>query len=315
MRTTQQPDTTPAAFAGELDAFLAYAELEKGLSPNTVAGYQNDLRQAGHFFEQQGINGWETISHQHAALWMSGLTTAGYSSGTLARKRTALRMMARFLVMERKRKDDFMERLPGPKVVRKLPGTLTALQVEQLLEAPSTATPQGLRDRAMLELMYSSGLRVSELCGLDMRGLDMENSFVRVKGKGAKERLVPVGSRALEAIQSYLQKGRPALVKPRTRTDLFLSQWGCALSRKMFWHQIKHYARQAGIKTEVKPHLLRHSFATHLLANGADLRAIQEMLGHADITTTQIYTAVGGSELRTAHRRFHPRSRLGMKEP
>ena len=179
---------------------------------------------------------------------------------------------------------------------------------------PSETTPQGLRDRAMLELMYSSGLRVSELCEMTLQSLDLENGLLRVMGKGSKERIVPIGAKAVEAVERYLAVGRPKLVKARTGSDLFLSQWGRALSRKTFWVMVKQCAKLAGIEKPVKPHLLRHSFATHLLNNGADLRVIQEMLGHSDISTTQIYTAIKTDFLTEEHAHFHPRGKSGFND-
>jgi integrase/recombinase XerD len=181
--------------------------------------------------------------------------------------------------------------------------------MQKLLAAPTSGTPQGLRDRAILELFYSSGLRVSELAGLAMQQIDLQQGFVRVFGKGSKERVVPVGTRAAEAVTTYMMAGRPGLVRAKTGSAVFLSERGQAISRKTIWALIKGYAQKAGLPKTVKPHLLRHSFATHLLAGGADLRAIQEMLGHADIGTTQIYTSVETSRLTDQHSRYHPRGR------
>lgn len=290
--------------------FIGWASLERGLSPNTVEGYKSDLLQCAAFLQRRKVAGWKQITPEHLSEWIGSLNDEEYAVASLARKLTSLRMFARYLVRERVREDDFTELLSGPKLVRRLPHTLSPEEVDRLLTAPDERTPQGLRDRAMLELMYSSGLRVSELCGLTLQSVDTDNGYVRVYGKGAKERIVPVGSKAQEAVVRYLEVGRPKLVKPKTGSDLFLSQWGRALSRKTFWVLIKQYARQAGIQKEVKPHLLRHSFATHLLTNGADLRAIQEMLGHADISTTQIYTAVKADYLSDEHAHFHPRSNM-----
>ena len=216
---------------------------------------------------------------------------------------------ARFLVAEKVIRNDFTELISAPKLARHLPETLSPEEVEALLDAPSRHSAQGLRDRAFLELMYSSGLRVTELCQLTLQDLDLEEGFLRVEaGKRGKDRLVPVGGKAAEAIQRYLHNGRPSLVRPKTGSALFLSNRGAALSRKTVWYWIKQYAERAGIKKPVKPHLLRHSFATHLLSNGADLRAIQEMLGHADIGTTEIYTRVDRQRLVEAHGRFPPRT-------
>ncbi len=295
-------------FAEQIDAFLAYIALERGLSKHTEAGYENDLRQLAAFLQKRGVGGWKDVSAEDVGQWVHSLGEDDYVPASLARKLSAVRMLARFLVKENVRPDDFTELLETPKLVRKLPGTLSANQVDALLKAVPLNTAHGLRDRAMLEMMYGSGLRVSDLCALSLHDVDREQGFLRVlKGKGGKQRVVPVGGCALEALHRYIEEGRPQLLKPRTGSELFLSQWGRAISRKMFWVLVKRHAQAAGISQPVKPHLLRHSFATHLLMGGADLRAIQEMLGHADIGTTQIYTAVNPSRLAQAHARYHPR--------
>ena len=299
----------PPGFADDLDALLAHLELERGLSRHTLEAYESDLAQCARHLLQVGAMDWRTAKPEQISSWLVALTRADYSVASLARKLTSVRLLARFLVRENLRSDDFAALLPGPKLRRKLPGTLTAAEVARLLAAPTATTPHGLRDRAMLEMMYSSGLRVSELCNLRLQSLDLAELVVRVFGKGAKERIVPFGKPAAAAVQIYLSGGRPALVKARTGSELFLSQQGKAISRKMFWVLIKQHAQRAGIAKPVKPHLLRHSFATHLLAHGADLRSIQEMLGHADLATTQIYTAVEGRRLIDEHAKHHPRGR------
>lgn len=296
-----------------VEDFLLYLQTERGLSANTVEAYDNDLTHAWEYLHAKGVADWGAVDRHHLEGWMSELAKLDYEPATVARKLSALRMFAKFLVRERVCAKDFCELLDTPKLHRKLPGTLSADEVDRLLDAPDEETPQGIRDRAMLELMYSSGLRVSELCGLPLQAVDLDHGFVRVFGKGSKERVVPVGSKAVEALQRYLDVARPKLVKPRTGSDLFLSQWGRALSRKTFWVNLRAHAATARITKPVKPHLLRHSFATHLLENGADLRAIQEMLGHADISTTQIYTAVKTESLAAQHAQFHPR-RKQVKE-
>ena len=298
----------PASLLGEIEDFLAFLRLERGLSGNTEDSYENDLRQFAAFLLEHGILDWSSVKATLVSQWLIELTDGGYAERSLARKLSALRVFARYLVKEGRRKDDFTELASSPKAQQKLPDVLAIDEVERLLNAPPEDTPQGLRDRAMLELMYSSGLRVSELCGLLLQSLDLENGIVRVFGKGSKERVVPVGSAAVSSIERYLDAGRPRLVKERTGSDLFLSQWGRALSRKTFWVNLRQHVAFAGIKKSVKPHTLRHSFATHLLQGGADLRVIQEMLGHADIATTQIYTAVKNHTLVEEHARFHPRN-------
>lgn len=290
-----------------IEDFLLHLQTERGLSENTIVNYRNDLQHCYEYLRAKGVRDWGAVEHSHLDGWLSELAKLKYSPRSVARKLSALRVFARYLLRERIIAKDFSELLDSPKQPRGLPGTLSLDEVDRLLDAPPEDTPQGLRDRAMLELMYSSGLRVSELCGLPLQAIDLDHGFVRVMGKGSKERVVPVGRKALEALERYLANGRPQLVKPRTGSDLFLSQWGVAISRKTFWASIKAHAARVGISKPVKPHLLRHSFATHLLQNGADLRAIQDMLGHADIATTQIYTAVKTDSLASQHATFHPR--------
>jgi integrase/recombinase XerD len=299
-------------FANDIDGFLNFVELERGLSKNTVAAYRRDLDQAAKFLARRGASDWRGVTAAQAAEWVHSLSDAGnrYKASSLARKLTALRMLARHLVRERMREDDFTALLTGPKLARKIPGTLNESEVARLLAAPAGGDPRALRDRALLELFYSSGLRVSELAGLMLQQVDLENNFLRVFGKGSKERVVPIGSRARDALASYLTSGRPHLVKPKTGSQFFLNNRGAALSRVMLWMIVKKYAQRAGITKNVKPHGLRHSFATHLLGGGADLRAIQEMLGHASISTTQIYTAVEPQRLVDHHAKYHPRNKI-----
>lgn len=299
----------PAAFANEIEGFLGYIGLERGLSKNTLAGYRRDLDQAAAFFAREGVAGWRAVSGERAAAWIQSLSGADYTVASLARKLSALRGLARFLVREKIRDDDFSALLSGPKPVRRMPGTLTEEEIGRLLGAVVGGDARALRDRALLELFYSSGLRVSELAGLMLQQVDLEHGFLRVFGKGAKERVVPIGGKAAQALATYLTAGRPHFVRSRTGSQLFLSKHGAALSRVMLWMIVKKYAKRAGITKNVKPHGLRHSFATHLLTGGADLRAIQEMLGHASIATTQIYTAVEPQRLLEHHAKFHPRNR------
>lgn len=300
----------PAAFADDIDAFVSFLDLERGLSPHTRVNYQRDLDQCAAFLERSGVSDWRAVRGEQAAAWIQSLSGHRRAVATLARKLTALRVFARHLMREKARDDDFTGLLIGPKLTRRIPGTLSAEEVARLLAAPSGGDPPALRDRALLELFYSSGLRVSELAGLTLQQLDLEGGFLRVFGKGSKERVVPVGGRAREALAAWLTAGRPRFVKPGTRSQLFLNNRGTALSRVMLWMIVKKYAKRAGIARNVKPHLLRHSFATHLLGGGADLRAIQEMLGHASIATTQIYTAVESKRLLAHHAKFHPRNKV-----
>lgn len=297
-----------APFEEKIQEFLAYLELEKGMSPHTVENYFHDLRQCALYFGSLKINNWREVESKHIALWISILSRKDYAVASIARKLSAVRTMARYLIKEGYCKVDMTALIASPKITRRLPITLTADEVNRLLNAPDQKTPQGVRDRAILELLYSSGLRVSEMSGLSLHEVDLENEFLRVSaGKGDKQRVVPIGSKAREAIEVYLTSSRPKLVKAKTGSALFISNRGQAISRKTVWLMIKNYAKKAHMSKPVKPHILRHSFATHLLSGGADLRAIQEMLGHADITTTQIYTAVENKRLIEQHEEFHPR--------
>ena len=299
----------PAGLADNLDGFIGFLELERGLSRNTVSAYESDLRQCARFLACRSVCRWAEVAPAQLSEWIYALSDEKLAASSLARKLTALRTFARYLVREHVCAGDFTELLTGPKLVRRIPGTLTIGEVERLLAAPVGGDAHAVRDRAIMEFFYSSGLRVSELAGLTLQQLDLDQGFVRVFGKGSKERVVPVGAKACAALSVYVTAARRHFVKPRTGSQLFLSERGRAISRKMLWVLIKKYARRAGITTPVKPHLLRHSFATHLLSGGADLRAIQEMLGHASIATTQIYTAVTPDRRLEEHARYHPRNR------
>lgn len=311
MARAETSDASPdvSRFDKAIDDFGSTLQLERGRSEKTVSAYESDLRQAAVFFASCGRSGWTEVTTADAAAWSQALTKQGVATSSLARKLSALRMFARSLVAENVREDDFTVLLQGPKLRRKLPATLTREEMERILAAPGGGDAQSIRDRAMLELFYSSGLRVSELAGLMLQQVDLDHGFVRVFGKGSKERIVPLGGVAAEALRTYLAAGRPHFVKKKTGSAFFLSARGVAISRKTIWVLVKKYTKAAGVTKVVKPHLLRHSFATHLLGGGADLRAIQEMLGHANISTTQIYTAVEETRLLDHHGKFHPRNR------
>ena len=309
LRAETPPAALPAPLAEEIDALLAFLELEKGASRHTIAAYQRDLAQCAAFVAHRGVKQWNEVGTATLSDWLYDLTERGMSVASMARKLSALRTFFRHLVREGRRPDDPTELLNGPKLRRRAPDTLSVRDVARLLEAPSVSDEYGVRDRAILELAYSSGLRASELSSLTLTQVDLENGFVRVFGKGSKERLVPLGDSARQAIATYLGSARSKLVRARTGSALFLSDRGVAISRKTIWALVRKHAARAGLEKPVKTHLLRHSFATHLLSGGADLRAIQEMLGHASITTTQIYTAVEGKRLLSAHEKYHPRGR------
>jgi integrase/recombinase XerD len=309
-KTDREESRAPKAFAEDISAFISFLALERGLSPHTRENYRSDLDQCAAFLARRGFTDWTGVQADDVEAWIHSLSSDDYTVASLARKLTALRVFARHLVSENRRSDDFTQLLSGPKLARRIPGTLNVEEVARLLSAPSGGDAMALRDRAILELFYSSGLRVSEMSGLTLQQVDLENGFLRVFGKGSKERVVPVGRQAQEALGVYLTSARARFVKPKTRSELFLSERGSAISRKMLWVLVKKYAKIAGIEKPVKPHLLRHSFATHLLSGGADLRAIQEMLGHASLGTTQIYTAVEERRLLAQHARFHPRNQV-----
>jgi integrase/recombinase XerD len=298
----------PKPFADAIEGFLGYIGLERGLSENTIGGYQRDLDQAADYFARQDCAGWKAVTAALAAGWIHSLNQKKkYAAASLARKLTALRVFARYLVRENFRDEDFTALLTAPKLARRIPSTLTVEEIGRLVAAPGAEGPAGLRDRALLELFYSSGLRVSELAALKLQQVDMEQRFLRVFGKGSKERIVPIGSGASEALTKWTVFGRAQLVQPRTGSHVFLNQRGGPLSRVGLWMIVKKYAQRAMLKNG-KPHALRHSFATHLLSGGADLRSIQEMLGHASISTTQIYTAVEPKRLVDHHAKYHPRN-------
>jgi integrase/recombinase XerD len=304
-----QTSQAPKNFVDPIEGYLSYISLERGLSKNTIAGYRRDLDQAAQYLAKHGASDWNAVTGDRAAAWVHSLSSARYTVASLARKLTALRMLARHLVREKMREDDFTALLIGPKLVRKIPNTLSEDELGRLIASPNGGDGRSLRDRALLELFYSSGLRVSELAALMLQQVDLDHGFIRVFGKGSKERIVPVGAKAREALGAYLTLGRPALVKGKTGSQFFLNPRGQALSRVALWMIVKKHAKRAGITKNVKPHALRHSFATHLLSGGADLRAIQEMLGHASISTTQIYTAVAPQRLVDHHAKFHPRNK------
>ena len=303
------PLEPPPSFESEIGGFLAWTQLERGLADNTTNSYESDLAQCARFLHEMGATDWSAVQAEQVSAWVASLTKGGYAVSSLARKLSSVRMLARYLVAEELRPDDFTELLVNPRKERHLPETLSIEEMERFLDAPDTNLPLGKRDKAIFELMYGSGLRVSEICSLPMTSVDCDEGFARVFGKGAKERVVPVGKQAALAIDNYLHGGRPHLVKDGSGGELFLSMRGKGISRKMVWVLVKDCAKRAGIEKNVSPHLLRHSFATHLLMGGADVRVVQEMLGHADVGTTQIYTHVENERLLDDHASYHPRGR------
>jgi integrase/recombinase XerD len=291
--------------------FLNYIKVEKGLAPNTLAAYQRDLRKFEHFAGKRGLP-LEALNRDHVVDFLSDLYRQGLDSRSVARHLVSLRNLFRFALSEGALSADPTLNLESPKVRRSLPFYLRMEDVDRLLNQPDPSTPQGLRDRAILEVLYSTGLRVSELVNLKVSDLEMRVGCLRCIGKGDKERLVPVGRKALAAVQAYLEKSRPHFLRGREAGRavpwLFVNRSGNRLSRVGIWRLLTAHGRRAGIRAPLSPHKLRHSFATHLLERGADLRSVQLMLGHADISTTQIYTHVMEERLKQVYKAHHPRA-------
>ena len=292
----------------QLEPFRDYLALEAGHSANTVEAYLRDLRRLGEFAATKGVRAPAQITRTHLRDFVYLLKDLGLSPATIRRDVSAVRTYFGFLIGEGRVEQDPSDRLESPQRWRRLPETLSVKEVEALLAAPNVDEPLAWRDRAFLELAYGAGLRVSELCGLGITGLLLEEGLVRVFGKGGKERLVPIGRGVIGAVSTYLHTLRPRLDRGKSGGRVLLNVLGEPLSRVGAWGIVKRCARRAGITKRVTPHTLRHSFATHLLEGGADLRAVQEMLGHADLSTTQIYTHVDREYLRSVHKQFHPRA-------
>jgi integrase/recombinase XerD len=283
--------------------------MEHGLSQNTLAAYRNDIASTAQCLQQRGVTLADATALDLQSV-LSGIFKAGGKTRSAARLLSSLRRFYRYLLRENAISQDPTQLLESPKSERKIPVTLNETQIEQLLDAPDVESELGLRDRAMLELLYATGLRVSELVCLQLMQIVLEPGVLRVIGKGDKERLVPVGENALEYIVRYLQTARPALMHNRAPVDaVFVTRRGDAMTRQAFWYMIKRYAARASISaSKLSPHTLRHAFATHLLNHGADLRVVQMLLGHADISTTQIYTHVADQRLRDIYQKHHPRA-------
>lgn len=291
-----------------LDPFLEHLVVERGLAQNSLEAYRRDLTRYGAYLKGRRRRV-TALDRAEVPRYLLALREAGLSPRSVARHLSAIRQFHRFLVREGHATADPTSHLESPRPWRRLPTVLSRDEVDRLLAPRQARTPQEFRDRAMLELMYASGLRVSELVGLRLADLNLTVGVVRVLGKGNKERLVPLGAAAMESLRAYLAQGRPRLEKRRPSLQLFLGRHGRGLTRQMFWQLLKRYVRAAGITKPVTPHTLRHSFATHLLEGGADLRSVQLMLGHADIGTTQIYTHVSRAHLKATYDKYHPRAR------
>jgi integrase/recombinase XerD len=291
----------------ELNQFYQHLTAERGLASLTVAAYAGDLQDFWQFADSRGVAAWGAVSLAHLQNYLAALEGRGLSARSRARKLSALRQFFRFLQREEKLKTNPVELLDSPRLPRRLPKVLGEDEVAALLNGPDPATPLGQRDAALLELLYATGLRVSELVGLTLKQLDLRRGVVRPLGKGSKERVVPMVAQATAKIELFLAQGRDQLLKGRQSPYLFVNVRGGKLSRQGFWKILKHYALKQGLGG-LSPHTLRHSMATHLLSRGANLRVIQLLLGHADLATTQIYTHLDAARLKKAHEKAHPRS-------
>ncbi len=291
----------------EIELFLDFLAVEKGLSMNTIFSYRFDLADFCTFLLANGLKDWTSFGKKNIIDYLLYLKENGKSASTLARHMAAIKSLCHYLTAEKIIIADPSINLETPKMAKRYPQVMTQEQVQALLNAPKNDIP-GLRDKAMLELLYATGLRVSELLQIDLGDINFSLGFLRTKGKGSKERIVPIGHYALEAVTAYIEKSRSKLLHDKTEA-LFLNQKGTRLSRQGFWKLLKQYTRQIGLSEEITPHSFRHSVATHLLENGADLRVVQELLGHADIATTQIYTHLTKGKLKSVYDSFHPRAK------
>jgi integrase/recombinase XerD len=291
-----------------IDSFLDYLSVERGLAKNTIASYRVDLRRYLAFISANGIFALSKISKSNIMDFMLAEKEKGVSPVSIARRLAAMRMFHRFLARERILKEDPTNLIDSPKLWKKIPDTLSLNEVEALIAQPDPLDLQGCRDRAILETLYATGMRVSEAVNLRKDNVNMDVGFLRCVGKGNKERVIPLGKKAIHSIQRYLEFSRPKLLGKNSNAEfLFLNRSGKSISRQSLWKIIKRCGVKAKIKKLIKPHTLRHSFATHLLERGADLRSVQEMLGHSDISTTQIYTHINKDRLKSVHKMFHPR--------
>lgn len=292
----------------KLREFIHFLAVEKGLAKNTLLSYNRDLHSFCTYLRQNKVENFQEVKRGQITDYLNTLQKAGKATSTRSRNLASIRSFFHYLFQEKEVDVDPTAELQSPRLEKKLPRILSAHEVGLLLEQPNELQVTGMRDKAMLEVIYASGVRVSELTSLDLGDINLEAGFLRCSGKGTKERLVPLGSQAVREVKNYLNGSRPKLVRQSSETSLFVNQHGKRLTRQGFWKILKKYARQAGIKKEITPHTLRHSFATHLLENGADLRSVQEMLGHADISTTQIYTQISKHQLKDVYDRSHPRA-------
>lgn len=292
----------------QIEEYLAYLSVERGLAQNTLDAYGRDLKAYARFLQQHSVTSFCNTEKEAVRAYLEHLHNLGRASSTISRNLAAIKSFYQFLVEEDVLEDDPTVHLDSPKVAKRLPRVLNLSEVEALLNQPSLEDAHSIRDKAMLEVIYATGIRVSELVSLNLLDINLEAGYLRCLGKGSKERIVPLGSVAIKYLDLYLQMARTEIVKRSGETALFVNHHGRRLTRQGFWKIIKRYAKEANIDENITPHTLRHSFATHLLENGADLRSVQEMLGHADISTTQIYTHITRNRLQEVYRKSHPRA-------
>jgi integrase/recombinase XerD len=290
-----------------LDQYLHYLIIEKGLSKNTIEAYRHGLSRFFGHLRKKGIQEIRNVGKFDIRAFLLFLKRKGLSTKTLARDLVAIRTFFQFMIQEGILEVNPADEIESPKTTKTLPEILTLKEVEKLLEQPDLRTYLGIRDRTMLEVLYATGVRVSELIQLPANQINLENGYVVIYGKGSKERVVPLGSEAIKWVNLYLRTARERLAKGKESPFLFINRSGSRMSRQRFWRNLKTYGLRAGLRKRITPHLLRHSFASHLLERGADLRSVQMMLGHVDISTTQIYTHVTGERLKKIHQRYHPR--------
>lgn len=290
-----------------LNRYHRYLLIEKGASGNTLEAYGRDLKRYLTFLEQKGISDARSVAPQTVVDFLVQIKSEGLSANSMNRALAALRGFYNYLLQERVLEESPLTHIELAKVWMRLPDTVSREEMNRILSGPDNSTPSGLRDRAMLELLYATGLRVSELISLSMNSINWQVGFLAVMGKGGKERVVPVGRTAYDAVRRYVDEARPKFARSKTTEVLFLNRFGRAFTRQGLWKIIVGYAQKAGLQKNVHPHTFRHSFASHLLEGGADLRAVQVMLGHSDISTTQVYTHVTRERLKEIHRKYHPR--------
>ena len=291
-----------------VNEFINYLAVERGLAQNTLESYGRDLRQFHSYLQNSQMDILRDSNRNTILTYLNNLQNKGRAVSTISRNLAAIKSFYQYLVRERYLEKDPAANLESPKLEKKLPKILSIQEIEELLKQPNSLMPTGLRDKAMLELLYATGIRVSELISLNISDINLDMGYIKCFGKGSKERIVPLGSIAAKCVQEYISKGRNKLVRTYEESALFVNHHGNRLTRQGFWKIIKKYAQEANILKDITPHTLRHSFATHLLENGADLRSVQEMLGHADISTTQIYTHVTKNRLKEVYDKAHPRA-------